>query len=91
MYRKELAERLESGPVAVRELARELGMDARELAQDLTHLRKSLRNEQGELEITPAECRKCGFVFGEDKLVKPGKCPTCRGTWIRDTQVSVRR
>jgi hypothetical protein len=35
--------------------------------------------------VTPAECRKCGFVFQKrEKLKKPGKCPICRSESIEE-------
>ena len=37
--------------------------------------------------IEPARCRSCGFVFSEDKLIKPGKCPACRGTRLFEAQI----
>lgn len=89
MYRKELAQRLRAGPVSVLELSRELQLPARELEEELRHLERSLRNEPGRLVVQPARCRKCDFVFREDKMSKPGKCPECRATWIEEPQVSI--
>jgi predicted Zn-ribbon and HTH transcriptional regulator len=34
-------------------------------------------------------CRTCGFTFHGDKLHKPGKCPRCRGTRIRDPLIAL--
>ena len=39
--------------------------------------------------IDPARCRSCGFIFAEDKLVKPGKCPACRGTRMYEAQIRI--
>ena len=39
--------------------------------------------------IKPASCRKCGFVFDDHKLRKPGKCPRFKGTWISDPLISL--
>ena len=41
--------------------------------------------------VERAECRKCGFRFDEDKITKPGKCPECRETWIREPRVGLER
>ena len=30
-----------------------------------------------------------GFLFGDEKLSKPGKCPECRGTRIFEAQVRI--
>ncbi len=72
------------------QLARELRRPPRDLAEDLAHLWRSLPHTGFEADITPARCRKCGFTFGPDKLLKPGKCPHCRGTWIAEPRVAVR-
>jgi hypothetical protein len=39
--------------------------------------------------IVPARCRSCDFVFGEEKLAKPGRCPSCKGSRIFEAQISV--
>ena len=89
MFRRDLAEILRDRPVSVNELARELEMRPRDLLDDLQHLAKSLHHTGGRLGVEPARCRKCGFTFSTDKLQKPGKCPQCRGTWIREPRVFV--
>lgn len=53
-----------------------------ELEVDLTHLQLSLRHEGMALVVIPAKCRKCAFEFSAEKLGKPSKCPSCKGTWI---------
>ncbi|MFA9460652.1 transcriptional regulator [Thiohalorhabdus methylotrophus] len=87
MYRKDLILMLRDNPMGVGELAQALGMRGKDVADELTHLRQSLRNEPYRLEVIPAVCRKCGFTFSADKLTKPGKCPECRGTWIHEPRV----
>lgn len=43
------------------------------------------------LEITPAECRNCGFVFAKrERLTSPGKCPVCRNEAILDPLFRIR-
>jgi transcriptional regulator len=41
--------------------------------------------------IEPAKCKQCGFVFDEDRLAKPGKCPECKGTRLFEAQISIQR
>ena len=89
MYRKELLEMLHDRPASVHELALLLDMRAGELEDDLQHLLRSLKNLPYRAIITPACCKKCGFVFHRNKLHKPGKCPRCHGTWISDPLVSI--
>ncbi len=62
-----------------------------EVENDLKHIVQSLRNQPFELVVVPAKCRKCGFVFAEDRYRKPSKCPECRGTWVTEAQISTVR
>lgn len=52
------------------------------------HLKEINKNPKYKLEITPAECNKCGFVFVR-KISKPGKCPKCKSTWISDPSFKI--
>jgi predicted Zn-ribbon and HTH transcriptional regulator len=89
MFRKDLLEMLQDRPASLHELALLLGAHPRELEDDLHHLFRSLKNLPYWAIITPATCRKCGFVFNRDKLHKPGKCPSCHGTWISEPLISI--
>lgn len=91
MYRKSLIPLLLDRPRVLPELASELELTPRELADDVAHLLRSLRYTDFEAIITPAQCRKCGFRFGADKLRKPGKCPQCHGSWIAAPEIEIRR
>ncbi|MEM1787016.1 MAG: transcriptional regulator [Pyrobaculum sp.] len=54
-----------------------------ELYDELEHVKKSLKRMGYRLEVVPAMCKKCGFVFTDrEKLKKPSKCPRCRGERI---------
>jgi predicted Zn-ribbon and HTH transcriptional regulator len=71
------------GPLTARELSAEVRVREREVHEHLEHIRKSLEKTGKRLEVTPPECRKCGFVFADrNRLTKPGKCPSCRSTSI---------
>lgn len=89
MYRKGLMELLQDHPASLQGLARLLGVHPKEVEDDLHHLIKSLRNMPYQAIITPATCRKCGFVFHKDKLHKPGKCPACKGTWVSEPVIRI--
>ena len=90
MFRKELIDLLENNPMGLHELAQLLGMPVKTVEDDLQHLLKSLKHGDHTLMITPAECRKCGFHFEKQKLHKPGKCPQCHGTWIREPLLEIK-
>jgi len=89
MFRRDLAEFLLNSPMTVHEIARLMGVPMKTVADDLAHLARSLRHGPRRLVVHPAQCRKCGFTFGTDKLTRPGKCPKCRGTWVSEPRVEV--
>jgi len=57
----------------------------------LRHMLRSARAAGHRIVVLPARCRSCGFTFDEDKLTKPGKCPSCRGSRIFEPQISLDR
>jgi len=89
MYRKDFLPILMGHPHSINELALLLDEEPKEVEQDLNHFLKSLKRMPYHAVIEPAVCRHCGFVFHHDKLRKPGKCPQCKGTWIREPQISI--
>lgn len=82
MFRKDLIPLLHHHPLRPSEVARLCDVPLKEIADALKHLRKTLKKSDYRLEVTPAQCRKCDFVFSTDKLLKPSKCPHCRSTWL---------
>jgi len=87
--RREIAQILSTGPRSVSSLARVLGLDRRDAEDDLRHAIRSARASGHRVVVEPARCKQCGFLFGEDKLSKPGKCPSCRGTRIFEAQIRI--
>jgi predicted Zn-ribbon and HTH transcriptional regulator len=81
-FRKQLLDVLAAEPRTASSLARELGLHRRDVEDDLRHLVRSARAAGHRVIVEPARCKSCGFVFGEEKLSKPGKCPQCRSTWL---------
>ena len=90
MYRKGLITLLQDSPMGLAEIARLMDITQKDVEDDIQHLIKSLKHSEYRLIITPAQCRKCGFIFHKDKLHKPGKCPQCHGTWISEPLFEVR-
>jgi predicted Zn-ribbon and HTH transcriptional regulator len=88
--RHELMALLLRRELSARELSVEMGVSEKEVFDHLEHLRIMLRRSAAHLKVTPACCRKCGFVFEKrDRLTKPGKCPVCRGTHIEEPRFTV--
>jgi predicted Zn-ribbon and HTH transcriptional regulator len=89
MFRKDLLERLRERAWTLSSLARELELPKREVEDDLEHLLRSIRRGPERAVITPGACRSCGFTFGQERLRKPGKCLSCRGTWVSEPTIQV--
>jgi transcriptional regulator len=89
VFRKDLLEMLAT-PRSASSLARELGLKRGEIDEDLSHAIRSARAAGHTVVVEPAKCRKCGFVFDESKLTKPGKCPECRSTWLDEPLISIK-
>jgi len=89
MFRKDLITLLHDNPLRLSEIARLYDVPLKEVLDDVKHLRKTLKQSAYRLDITPAECRKCGFVFSTEKLAKPSKCPQCRSTWLEEPVVQI--
>ena len=83
--RRLLQSLLEEGEAAARDLSGEAHVSEKEVYAHLDHLRRSLQREGRRLEITPASCRSCGFVFAKrERLTPPGRCPVCRSEQIAE-------
>jgi hypothetical protein len=87
--RRHLIDVLSQEPRSVSSLARELGMGRGDVEADLRHLLRSARASGHAVQILPARCRTCEFVFAEDKLAKPSRCPMCKGTRLFEAQVCI--
>jgi predicted Zn-ribbon and HTH transcriptional regulator len=90
-FRKTLIDILTAQPRSVSSIARELGFKRGDVEDDLRHAIRSARASGRRVLIEPARCRTCSFTFGEDKLSKPSKCPSCRGTRLFEAQIRIER
>jgi predicted Zn-ribbon and HTH transcriptional regulator len=89
-FRRQLIDLLSDDFRSASSLARELGL-TRDIEDDLRHALRSARAAGHDVEIVPARCKSCGFVFGEDKLLKPGRCPACKGSRLFEPMIRIRR
>jgi len=90
-FRKQLIDLLSHEFRSASSLARELGMTRGDVEDDLWHALRSARAAGHDIEIVPARCKSCGFVFGEDRLLKPGRCPQCKGSRLFEPMIRIRR
>lgn len=69
--------------LSLAELSAAARVSERDLPSHLQHLTKTLKREGRSLEVFPARCLSCGFLFeGRSRYTRPGKCPECRGRRI---------
>lgn len=81
--RQELIALLEEGACDQRDISQALRISEKEVPDHLAHVRRSLAAAGRTLEIQPAECLACGFVFKERRrFSRPGRCPRCKQTRI---------
>jgi transcriptional regulator len=90
-FRRDLVKILSAQPRSVSSIARDLGLDRRDVEEDLRHAIRSAQAAGHTVIIEPARCKQCGFVFGEDRLAKPGKCPKCKGSRLYEAQISIEK
>ena len=77
--RAALREALRAGPLSARALSARAGVPEKQVAGHLEHLGRSLKAGGERLQVEPARCLECGFVFRKrDRLSRPSRCPVCR-------------
>jgi predicted Zn-ribbon and HTH transcriptional regulator len=91
MFRRQLLDILSHEPRSISSVARELGLRRGDVEEDLRHLLRSARASGHQIEIIPARCKGCDFLFGQDKLAKPSRCPACKGTRLFDPLIRIVR
>ncbi len=83
--RQEIILLLTDRSLSAKEISGTVRISEKEVYSHLAHIQKTLNKKEYSFQVTPAECRKCGFVFQKrEKLKKPGKCPVCHGESIRE-------
>jgi predicted Zn-ribbon and HTH transcriptional regulator len=87
--RRAIVDLLTVEPRSVSSLARAMGLTRGDVEDDLRHALRTARAAGHAIVIEPACCKSCGFVFGEERLAKPGKCPSCHGTRLFEAQIRI--
>ena len=85
--RRDLIELLSAGPRSASSLARELGLRRGDVEDDLRHALRSATASGHRIVVIPARCKDCGFVFDEERLTKPSRCPSCKGSRLFEPQI----
>lgn len=89
VFRRQLLEILSGEPRSASWIAREMGLRRSDLEDDLEHALRSARAAGHQVEVIPARCKDCGFVFGTDRIVKPGRCPSCKGSRLFEPMIRI--
>jgi predicted Zn-ribbon and HTH transcriptional regulator len=85
--RRQLIELLSGEARSVSSLARDLGMTRGDVEDSLRHALRSARAAGYQIDVLPARCKACGFVFDAEKLSKPSRCPACKGTRLFEPMI----
>ena len=81
--RKYITALLEEGTFSAKDLSQFARIPEKDVCDHLEHIRKTLNKNNRHLEIIPAQCEKCGFIYKKrDRFSKPGKCPLCHSSLI---------
>lgn len=82
--RQGMVARMMQAPMDVRELAAALEIREADAADHLEHIARSLRAQGRSLQIKPAYCRECDYLFRKrQRFTRPGRCPHCKSTWVQ--------
>ncbi len=78
--------------LSAKEISADVRVSEKGVYEHLEHIQKTINKKEHNLIITPAVCKKCGFIFRKrDRLKKPSKCPVCRSEIIQEPLFSVRK
>lgn len=89
MFRRQLIELLSDEPRSASSIARQMGLRRGEIEDDLRHALRSAAAAGYGIEVIPARCKDCGFTFATDRLVKPGRCPQCKGSRLFEALIRI--
>ena len=88
--RRRILSLLSDRSLTARQISAEVGIPEREVYAHIPHVKRSVARQGGRLEVTPAECRKCGYMFRKrERPDRPGRCPVCRSESISEPLFAV--
>jgi len=85
--RRQLIDLLSHEPRSVSAIARDMGLHRDDVVADLQHALRSAAAAGYRIDVIPARCKGCGFVFSVERLTKPGRCPSCKGSRLLEPQI----
>ena len=88
-HRRQIGDMLKQ-PRTISSIAHELKLTREDVEDHVKHLVKTARADGHAINVEPARCRSCGYVFDESKLTKPSKCPKCKGTRLYEPLIQIK-
>jgi hypothetical protein len=90
--RQKIISVLEGKTLSAKDISADVRVSEKEIYEHLEHIQMTTNKSKHNFIVTPAACKKCGFIFRKrDKLKKPGKCPVCRGELIQEPLFSIKK
>jgi len=90
--RQKIISVLEGQTLLAKDISADVRVSEKEIYEHLEHIQRTINKSKHNFIVTPAICKKCGFIFRKrDRLKKPGKCPVCRGELIQEPLFSIRK
>jgi len=90
--RQKIISALEGQILSARDLSSDVGVSEKEVYEHLEHIHRTIAKSGQPLVVTPAVCKKCGFLFRKrSRLKKPGKCPVCRSEFIKEPMFTIKK
>jgi transcriptional regulator len=81
--RQAIGRLLAAAPHTAYELSALVHVPEKDVVPHLEHLARSLRRTGERLDVEPAGCRDCGYVFRDRRrLSRPSACPRCHGQHV---------
>jgi predicted Zn-ribbon and HTH transcriptional regulator len=90
-FRRDLIDLLSDSPRSASSIARDMGLRRGDVEEDLRHELRSAVAAGHRVEVIPARCKDCGFLFGEHRLTKPVRCPSCKCSRLFEPQIRIQR
>jgi predicted Zn-ribbon and HTH transcriptional regulator len=89
--RQAIKEVLQAETLSSLELSQRLSLPEKEVLDHLAHIARASGPGQ-RLQVTPAVCKHCGFVFKKrERLTTPSRCPLCHHESIRRPRFALMR
>jgi transcriptional regulator len=88
-FRRQLIDLLSDAPRSASSIARDMGLRRGDVEEDLRHALRSAIAAGHRVEVIPARCKDCDFLFDDDRLTKPSRCPSCKGSRLFEPQIRI--